>query len=121
MDKNRLISSSIFCLALSLVISASLISKGMQLNGEYLASGLSNGLNTIGYNINNNNTVSTDIEENSNLTFSQAKDYLGLSDWELTSIIKNEQSNIPYISIGDTYIFSKNALDKWIEESRLKM
>ncbi|MDZ4941460.1 hypothetical protein, partial [Clostridium perfringens] len=68
MSKEKLLPISIFCLSLSIIISASIISNGMQNNGRFIGEGISQGL----FNI--TNTIS---QENNNL---DSKDILSLDE-----------------------------------------
>lgn len=107
--------SSIFCLAISIIISASIISKGMRSNGEYVMSGLS----SIGSGLRNQSSIRESHKNNYNLF--EASMYLGISESGLTDLVNNKNSGIPYLKIDGTYVFSKNALDKWLETARVKM
>lgn len=119
MTRDKLLSISIFALALSIVISASIISKGIENKGRYIAEGISQAANNIEVNIND----SSFNKENNKDVFTQgdASVYLGISQERLMQILNNEKSRIPYVKVGENFIFSKNALDKWIEESNFKM
>lgn len=119
MSKDKLLPISIFCLAISIVIGTSLISKGMETKGRFIGDGISNGLYSISNNMNQNNI--NNIEEKNNLNLYDAAAYLGISEETLMQIMNKEETKIPYIKFGNDYIFSKSALDKWIEESRFKM
>ncbi len=113
--------SSIFCLAISIIISASIISKGMNKNGQYV----SDGLFSIGSGLNGINSVinQSSIREShkNNYNLFEASMYLGISESGLTDLVNNKNSGIPYLKIDGTYVFSKNALDKWLETARVKM
>ena len=119
MSKEKLLPISIFCLAISIVIGTSLISKGMETKGRFIGDGISNGLYSISNNMNQNNI--NNLEEKNNLNLYDAAEYLGIPQDILMQIMNNEESKIPYIKAGSNYIFSKSALDKWVEESRFKI
>ena len=116
MSKDKLLPISIFALAFSIIISASIISEGLTNNGMNIGSGISQGANIIN---------PTNINENSNeksiFSAEEASVYLGIAEERLMQIINNEESKIPYVKVGGDFIFSKNALDKWIQESNFKM
>lgn len=118
MSKDRILTVSIFCLALSIIIAGNKISKAIENNGVIVSNGVSMGLS----NINNsniemfNNSVNSDI-----LDIYTASQYLGISDDQVREIMRDEKSKIPYIDIKGDVRFSKKALDKWIEESNFKM
>ncbi len=120
MSKDKLLPISIFALAFSLIIAASIISNGIETNGRYISDGIFQGTNNI-------NTTIRDIEfndeENNKNIFNEmeASVYLGISEERLMQIMNNEESKIPYVKVGGDFIFSKNALDKWIEDSNFKM
>ncbi|MCF0147794.1 MAG: helix-turn-helix domain-containing protein [Clostridium sp.] len=120
MSKYKFLSVSIFTLALSIIISASIISKGIENKGRYIGDGLYQGANNISTTIRDR---SFNDKENNKDVFTQddAALYLGISQERLMQIINNEKSNIPYVKVAENFIFSKNALDKWIEESNFKM
>ncbi|WP_411167377.1 helix-turn-helix domain-containing protein [Clostridium sp. MB05] len=117
MSKEKLLPISIFCLSLSIIISASIISNGMQNNGRFIGEGISQGLFNITNTISqeNNNLDSKDI-----LSLDEASQYLGISQERLTQVIIKDES-IPCVQISGQFIFSKKALDKWVETSRFKM
>lgn len=117
MSKEKLLPISIFCLSLSIIISALIISNGMQNNGRFIGDGISQGLFNITNTISqkNNNLDSKDI-----LSLDEASQYLGISQEGLTQVIIKDES-IPCVQISGQFIFSKKALDKWVETSRFKM
>jgi excisionase family DNA binding protein len=117
MSKEKLLPISLFCLSLSIIISASIISNGMQNNGRFIGEGISQGLFNITNTISqeNNNLDSKDI-----LSLDEASQYLGISQERLTQVIIKDES-IPCVQISGQFIFSKKALDKWVETSRFKM
>lgn len=57
-------------------------------------------------------------DESGILTELQAASYLGISESELTSLLKNSKAvdgkGIPYFKIGNTVLFSKTALANWV-------
>jgi hypothetical protein len=58
MFKEKMLSASILCLAISLIISASIVTRGMKSNGEYVRTGLGNigsSISNISTNLNPNN------------------------------------------------------------------
>ena len=123
MSKDKLLPISIFSLALAIVIAASIISNGIKNNGELIGSGMNQGL-SLG--LSNINTTIRDIylnEEDKKTIFNvgDASVYLGISEERLMQIMNNEESKIPYVKVGGDFIFSKSALDRWIQESNFKM
>ncbi|GAA0086411.1 hypothetical protein UT300007_28510 [Clostridium sp. CTA-7] len=117
MSKEKLLPISIFCLSLSIIISASIISNGMQNNGRFIGEGISQGL----FNI--TNTISQEnnnLDSKDSLSLDEASQYLGISQERLTQVIIKDES-IPCVQISGQFIFSKKALDKWVETSRFKM
>lgn len=119
MLKDKLLPISIFCLAISIVIGAYLISKGMQFSGRFISEGVSQGLNNFNNTI--NNKIVNNVEEKNNINLSDAAKYLGISEDMLIKVVYNKDSKIPYIKIDGYLIFNKNALDKWISESGFEM
>lgn len=128
MLKEKLLPISIFCLSISIIISASIISKGMRNNGESVNSGLygiSNGLNNINNTaINNSNSTATNNNNgysNNIYSLSDVASYIGISEIRLKEIIAIKEYGMPYIKTGNSYIFNKNALDKWLETARVEI
>lgn len=119
MSKDKILPISIFSLAISIIISAYLISKGMENKGRFIADGISNGLYNTSNTINSNSY--NNIENGGIFNLTSAAKYLGLSEERLMQIMNNEESKIPYIKVGSDFIFSKNALNKWVEETSFKM
>lgn len=119
MSKDKLLPISIFSLALSIVIAASIISKGIENKGRFIGDGLFQGANNISTTI--RDISLNDKDNKSILNVDTASTYLGISQDRLMQILNNKESEIPYTKVGENFIFSKNALDKWIEESNFKM
>lgn len=118
MLKDKLLPGSILCLAISMVMSASLISKAVENNGYKISEGFSQGANSINGAI--NNTVSSNYyeEEKNNINFQETALYLGISESELMTLVNSEESKIPHVKVEGRYIFNKEGLDKWISESK---
>jgi hypothetical protein len=102
--KNNLVSLSIFCLAVSIVISGWLITQGFKNVEEK----------------NQTQQQTKEIAQNQLLTSLELADYLGLSIEEIQKlgpIPAGEgqlRSELPYMKIGNKYYFSKVAIDKWL-------
>lgn len=121
MNKDKLLPASIIFLGISLIISAMIISNGLEINGRFSGEGISIGLNNI------NNTIYDTINKIMNsdnskeiLTISEAADYLGISEDKLNKIINGSDGNktgIPHTTIGNEYLFSRKALNEWVESS----
>lgn len=129
MLKEKLLPISIFCLSISIIISASIIAKGMRNNGEYVSNGLypiANGINNLNNTV-NNNSVNNSTANNNNgydknvYSLTDAAQYIGISEIRLKEIIDLKESGIPYIKTGKSYTFNKNALDKWLETARVEI
>lgn len=118
MSKDKLLSISIFCLSISIIIGSYLISDGIKNKGRYIGDGIYQGLNSI-------STATRDDFNNKDdkkvLNAYDTSEYLGISQERLMQIMNSEESKIPYIKVGGDFILSKNALDKWVEESNFKM
>lgn len=122
MLKENAMAVSIFCLAISIIVSAVIIGNGIKMNGDYIGTGLNNLSDKVTYigNNQNPNTESTVFVRNTyNLTTAAA--YLGISDSRMVDIINSKESGIPYVKIGSDYLFSKGALDKWLETVRVEI
>lgn len=125
MLKEKILPISIFGLSISIIISASIIAKGMRYNGESVNNGLyhiSNGLNNINNTVNNNSTaINNNGYSGENYNLYEAAEYIGVLQSRLKEITNIKESGIPYIKAGDEYIFNKNALDKWLETARVEV
>lgn len=122
MFKERILPVSIIFLGISIIISASIIGNAMKVKGQYVSGGLgsiSQGIINGSGNIVNNRNNQANL--NSTLDLSEAASYLGISPDILMDVVKNKDSKIPYVKIGVDYIFSKDALDKWLETVRFEM
>lgn len=134
MLQNKMLSFSILCLAVSILFSSLILASCIKSNGEYVSSGLS----SISGSINNNarcishigsslseinDSIShSNISERSSFGLWSAASYLGIDREDLLKIINNPDSGIPYIKKkNDIYIFSKSALDKWLETARIEI
>ncbi|MDI9215799.1 helix-turn-helix domain-containing protein [Clostridium tertium] len=118
MSKEKLLPISIFSLAISLIISTSIIANSIENNGRFVGEGISQGLFNYSNVINeenNNNLDSKDI-----LSLDEASKYLGISQERLTQVIIKDDS-IPCVQISGQFIFSKKALEEWVKTSKFKM
>lgn len=118
MAKEKLLPISIFSLAISLIISASMIANSMENNGRFVGDGISQGLFNISNTVsqeNNDNLDSKDI-----LSLDEASRYLGISQERLTQVIIKDDS-IPCVQISGEFIFSKKVLEEWVKTSKFKM
>jgi hypothetical protein len=121
MDREKLLPLSIICLSISLVVSSIIIANGLR-EASFGASGSLNGSissvgNSVGYLSNtikeiNNNTNGTDKDL---MTMKEAASYLGTIENNLFYSIENKTITVPYTKIEGNYMFSKKAIDKWIE------
>ena len=122
MLKEKMLPISIFCLAVSIIISASMITKGMKNNGEYVGTGLRNigsGLDNIGNSLDPHN-INQGIPKD-NYSLNEASAYLRITEIKLIQLVGNKGSGIPYVKIGSDYIFNRNALDKWLETAKIEV
>lgn len=122
MLKEKMLPISIFCLAISIVISASILTKGMKNNGEFIRTGLGDigyGINNMSNNLNPHNNNQGIPKDNYSLF--EAAIYLRISENKLMQLVNNKGSGIPYVKIGSDYIFNRNALDKWLETAKIEV
>jgi excisionase family DNA binding protein len=122
MLKEKMLPISIFCLAISIVISASILTKGMKNNGEFIRTGLGDigyGINNMSNNLNPNNNNQGIPKDNYNLF--EGAIYLRISENKLMQLVNNKGAGIPYVKIGSDYIFNRNALDKWLETAKIEV
>lgn len=58
------------------------------------------------------------IAQNDTMLIYDASAYLGMNDADLkNAILGNELPGIPYMKIGENYIFSRKLLDGWIQDN----
>ena len=119
MQKYKFLSFSILCLSISIVVSAFIIGNAMKNTGYTISGSISGGINNIAGTVNNMNNSNLTYSRNT-VTLSRAATYLGISELRLKEIVENKDSGIPYIKLGESYIFSKDALDKWMETARFE-
>ena len=100
LDKNKLLPLSIVILAISMVLCSL----------------------WIGYSIREgtNKIISFALQENDVLDLDEASTYLKISSAELQNISNGINSDIPHAKINGNYIFSKAALDNWLESARFE-
>lgn len=122
MFKESTLAFSIFCLSIAIIISAVIVGNGIKRNGEYINTGLYNSSGRV-VSVGNNTDTNTEsvVYKRNTYNFATASGYLGISESQLMSIISSKDSNIPYIRIGSEYVFSKLALDKWLETARIEI
>ena len=101
MENNKLLPLSIIILAISIAFSAVWI--GQSLKGV------------------TNKNLSVTSQQNDILGLEEAAKYLNISKVELLSLTEGKGSNINFVKINGKYIFSKKALDKWVQASRLEL
>ncbi|SDQ05541.1 helix-turn-helix domain-containing protein [Virgibacillus salinus] len=104
--KNNLIATSIFSLALAIVIGSWIISNGLNNSGAQA--------------IDDEENVET-AQEKLLLTQSELGDYLGITEEQVQMFVSEDitKSVIPYVKIGEEYYFSVKAIDKWLLETRV--
>lgn len=121
MEKEKLLPLSIICLAISLVVSSMIISKGLKESAFNTSGSLSGSISSIGSSIGqlsytikeiNNNTKEIDKDL---MNMKEAASYLGTSETNLFYSIQNKSITVPYTMIEGNQMFSKKAIDKWIE------
>lgn len=122
MLKEKMLSISIFCLSISIIISCSILAKGIKDNGEYVGTGIVN-IGSVLSNASNNLTVHYQDKAMSrdNYNLDDAAAYLGITRDKLVKLVDNKDSGIPYVKIENNYIFNKKALEKWLETARIEI
>jgi hypothetical protein len=117
MENSKLVSFSIICLSISLIISSVIISKGLTDASSNVTYGLNNCSSSISSGLaSSSQAVSTLPENDDFLALFDACQYLHMDEQSLRSYIGKSDSNIPYTTIGNSIIFSKKALNKWMED-----
>lgn len=110
--RDKLLAISIILLSFSLIIAASIIGRAIKTAPvSYFPNGLSVDLRQ---------SQPQNTEEKA-YNLKSAAEYLGIVEFQLKQIIEDEHNDLPYKKIGETYIFSKNALDKWLESGSTKI
>lgn len=110
--RDKLLAISIIVLSFSLIIAASIIGKAIK---TAPVSYFPNSLNVALQQQQHQKT------EEKAYNLKTASEYLGIVEFQLKQIIEDENNDLPYKKIGETYIFSKNALDKWLESGSTKI
>ena len=116
MLKEKLLPISIFTLAFAIIISAFIISKGMEANGSYVSSGLDSIANQL-----NDMNNSSSYYNDENLDLSEAAAYLNISEHQLLELTTFYDPGIPYIKIDGIYIFNKKAIDNYLQTTRIEI
>ncbi|MDD2495880.1 MAG: helix-turn-helix domain-containing protein [Tissierellia bacterium] len=105
MLKNNILTISIFCLSISIIIGSVIIAKSL----------------------NNNQNNNSEVDSRNTAIFSENMDinsaaaYLGISSSDLQKIINTEGIQFPYLKVGSDFIINKYALDKWLENARIEI
>ena len=120
MLKEKMLSISIFCLSISIIISSVVIAKGLEKNGNYIGSGMYNMSSQLSESIHNANYQNIQNEK-AIMNLDSAATYLGLSVNDLVEVIHTEGIGFPYVKVGSDFIINKNALDKWLETARIEI
>lgn len=108
--RDKLLAISIICLSFSLIIAASIIGRAIK---TVPVGSFPNGLSV---DLQQQQTIN---EKTYNLK--TAAEYLGLTEFQLKGIVDSEHTDLSYTKVGETYIFSKGALDKWLESGPRKI
>jgi hypothetical protein len=109
--KNNILALSIFSLALSIVIGSWLIAQGIIENGSSVTEGLQTMMPTVDL-----LAVQPQL-----FTQSELSVYLGLTEDEIEKLgpsqtgSTNGESMLPYLQVGDTLYYPKEAIDKWLQ------
>ena len=108
--RDKLLAVSIMCLSVSLIIAAVIMGYSIKTApGNANPSGI--------------NADLQQQKESSQKAYNlkTAAEYLGIKEFQLKNLVDDEHNDLPYTKIGDTYIFSKSALDKWLESGPRKI
>ena len=108
MQKN-LIAVSIFSLAIAIIVGSLFISDGLNNSETQMVNEEKNGETT---------------QEKQLLTQTELRNYLGITEEELSMILPSQEGNvttseIPYIRLGNKFYFSVKAIDKWLLETEV--
>jgi excisionase family DNA binding protein len=121
LDKERLLPISIICLAVSILISAGTISKGLkkaaEINSNSISFGITSSLSNMSNALNSMYYSQNTSGENDIMNVDEAAAYLGIPAEEFLNALNDKSLNIPYAQAGYRYVFSKQALSKWLETS----
>jgi excisionase family DNA binding protein len=108
MGRNKLLAFSILTFSIALIISVKIFSTSLEKSAYEIRLGLES------INKASGPVVNTSVERDV-MSIQQASNYLGISDSSLKRSIENKEIDIPYVRIESNYIFSKQAILKWME------
>lgn len=134
MLKDKWLTISIFVLAFSILLSGLWIRSAIRDLSMYqvdspAAYNLSNSVSELSQVLRQANSNSTSssarpgeitslLTNPDSMYLAEAAKYLSITKDELSKIIDDPNSEIPYLKMSDNlYIFNKNSLDKWLEKS----
>lgn len=121
MLKEKALPVAIFGLAISIIISAVIVGNGLKGGGDSIFTGLSAVSQGISSAASSNGNTDNVVYTRNTYDLPAASAYLGISEVQLIDLVNASDSGIPYIKIGSAYIFSKSALDKWMETARVEI
>lgn len=115
--RDWILSCSIIFLGLTILISSYWISNSLSLGSEVTSNGLSNlgvSLNNAMYQPMNSKIEIKDKDKDKEiLNISETEQFLGITGGEMYKIM----DDIPHVSIGNKYLYSKRSLIDWVEKS----
>ncbi len=119
MDKSKVILISVVVFAISIVLSSFIIAVGLKDLGEIISYGLQSGSEKISSGLYNYASVQNRGSEDNKdiLNLQEAAEYMKIQSSELLQLTMNLE--LPSIKIGNKYIFSRKAIDKWMEYKTL--
>lgn len=88
---------------------------------SFKLSDISNSINSLSivHNDDSDYNSNNDTPEKFDMTF--ASSYLNIEYDELVKLVEDKNSNIPFIRIGNDYIFYKDALDNWLKVAKVEI
>ncbi len=88
---------------------------------SFKLSDISNSINSLSivHNDDSDYNSNNDTPEKFDMAF--ASSYLNVEYDELVKLVEDKNSNIPFIRIGDDYIFYKDALDNWLKVAKVEI
>lgn len=122
MEKEKLLAFSIIIFSISLVISAALISSGIKSGDQNIGNAvqsISSSISQINSTVYNSRDEYSLVYKRRTYNLPTAAGYLGINEAQLIAITEDKASSIPYIKVGNDYVFFKDALDKWMETARI--
>lgn len=129
MPQGKNLSIALICLAAAVVIASIIVGSALRNAGENIGAGVSSllsGLFTLADSSRSESGNGVTAQQGSGegkatLDLKETAVYLSIPQQRVLDLVAAKESGIPYLKLGDTYVFSKRALDKWLETARVEI